>query len=166
MMSHEITDLIVAYALLFLVIIIAAVGFGPLDKKYSESDIKFIDDERLFLLNYLKTDAGDKKIIDMIAFSENGDSESLKNLQSISRNILKFYGFSGKNYVLRIQYPNGDVKFLTASQEGDLPSPEPRVDTGFGELERYKTELGRGEKIKIPSINGGLIIIELEVEDE
>lgn len=165
-MSNEITDLIVAYALLFLVIIIAAVGFGPLDKKSFENDIKFSDDERLFLLNYLKTDVGDKKIADMIAFNENGDANSLKDLQGASRNILRFYGFNGRDYVLRVQYPNGDVKFLTASREGDLPSPEPRVDNRFRELEKYKTELGNGEKIRIPSMNSGLIIVELEVEDE
>ncbi len=165
MNSNEITDLLVGFALLFLMIIAVAVGFYSLDGD-SDNKAKFSDEERLFLLNYLKTDVGDRKIADMIALNENGDSDSLENLQGISRNILNFYGFNGRNYVLRIKYPNGNVMFLTASREGDLPSPEPGVDTRFGELERYRTELGSGEKIRIPSINNGLIVVELEVEDE
>ncbi len=166
MRSNEITDLLVGFALLFLMIVVVAVGFDPLGHKYSSIDIKFTDEERLFLLNYLKTDTGNQKIADMIALNENGDADSLKDLQGASRNILNFYGFNGRDYILRIQYPNGDVKFITASKEGDLPSPEPRIETRFGELEKLRPELGRGEKIKIPSINNGLIIVELEVEDE
>lgn len=163
---NDATDLIVGFIFLLAMIVVFAIGFGPLDSEYSEKDIRYHDDERLFLLNYLKTDVGGKKIADMIAFNENGDEDSLKDLQDASRNILRFYGFSGRDYVLRVKYPNGDVEFLTASQEEDLPTPEPRVDTRFGELEIPKTELGRGEKIRIPSINSGLITIELEVKDE
>lgn len=166
MNSNEITDLIGGYVLLFLMIAIVALGFDPLGEKYFDKDIRFSDDERLFLLNYLKTNVNGKDIADIIALNENGDLNTLKELQNVSRNILRFYGFDGRDYALRVQYPNGDVKFITASREDDLPAPEPGIETKFGELERYRDELGNGEKIMIPSINNGLIIVELEVEDE
>ena len=118
------------------------------------------------MLNYLRTDIGDKKIVDVIALNENGDDKSLKDLQGISGNILRFYGFNGRDYALRIKYPDGNVKFIAGSQEGNLLSPEPGLETRFGDLENYGIVLGRGEKVVIPSMNIGLITVELEVEDE
>ncbi|MEK6856435.1 MAG: hypothetical protein AABX49_00310 [Nanoarchaeota archaeon] len=166
MNSNEITDLIVGFVVLLFGIIILAIGFDPIGDKSSNEGVKFSDEEKLFLLNYLRTDSGNGNLADMIALNENGNDESLKDLRGVSRNILNFYGFNGRDYALRVKYPNGDVKFIAGSQEGDLSSPEPRLETKFGDLEEYRTELGSGEKAFIPSLNRGLIIIELEVEDE
>src|SRR3989344_1710868 len=165
--SNDITDLIAGYALFFVMIIVVSVGgLEFAGHSFTSKDIRFSDDERLFLLNYLRTDGGDGEIADMIALNENGDLNTLKNLQDASKKILNFYGPGWKNYILKVQYPNGNVKFITASREWDLPSAGTRVESGFEELKKFWFELGNGQKIKIPSINNGLITVELEVEDE
>ena len=166
MNSNEIADLIAGVVILVFGIIILAIGFDPLEHNSFNESAKLPDEEKLFLLNYLRTDIGDKKIVDVIALNENGDDKSLKDLQGISGNILRFYGFNGRDYALRIKYPDGNVKFIAGSQEGNLLSPEPGLETRFGDLENYGIVLGRGEKVVIPSMNIGLITVELEVEDE
>src|SRR3989338_1577452 len=167
MKSNEITDLIVGYFLLFLMIGVVAIGFDPLSYKYSNRDVKFPDEERLFLLNYLRTDAGGERIADMIALSENRDKFLLRDLRSASRQILNFYGFNGRNYLLEVRYPDGEAEYITSTKGWDLidtgEEAEGGVKTG---LKLFRSELCRGERIMIPSINGGLITVELVVEDE
>lgn len=165
MKSNEITDLIVGFALLFLMIIVVAVGLDPLglDYKYSAKEVKLHDEERLFLINYLRTDTGNGNIADIISFAEK-DSEKFFQLQIATRQIFGFYmaGREEKDYIVKVKYPEQDYKIIDFKLKG-----EEAVIDKYKELKIsggiIKTSEERKYEIKLPSLNKGMIEIEMEM---
>ncbi|MBI2507938.1 hypothetical protein HYV89_03215 [Candidatus Woesearchaeota archaeon] len=163
MFSNDITDIIAAAILLFILALAAYGGSTVFVNRYSSEDISLKDEQHLFLLNYLRTETAFGDIADLIAKNENGDSDTLIPLQKISGNYLNFYRKDKGNYILKIGYPDGKVNFVAASHDWSLPSGQRQISE---EQRKLWFEIGDGEKIKIPSLNKGLITLEFKTEDE
>ena len=165
MLPEDIQDLIMAIILLIvLAVFVPFLAFSG--KTYSSQTIELDDDTQMFLINYLKTETGDGQIADLIILNENSDFQTLIPLQTISKKIINFYDFGNRNYILKVGYPNGKVNFITASRSWDLPTSLASGGEPTDEQKKKWFELGNGAKIQIPSLRSGLIIVELEVENE
>ncbi len=164
MLPEDIQDLIIATALLLILLIIGKFiyniyGADFSANRYISKDVDFNDEEKFFLLNFLRAEAGTGGISELISKSE-GET-NLISLQEISESYLGSY-FGGRNYIMKVQYSDGKVRFITASHAWGLPKGERGIPTE--KQKKFWFELGDGEKFRIPSLKQGLITIELKVE--
>ena len=162
-------DLIIAFIILVILIVVGNVlEFGSVT--YTTGEINLKDEAGLFLLNYVKSETGSGKIANRIILNEGGDHTTLIPLQGLSKELLNFAEMRDKDYILKVGYPNGSVNFIAASPKWALPKAGSGLSVSGAEkldgLSKLWFELGDGEKIKLPSLNGGLITVEFKLEDE
>lgn len=165
MLPEDIQDVILATCLLVVIVITGTFfpNFGISTFTYHGAELT--DEGDLFLLNYARTEIGDVKISDLIAFAEN-NPEKFFELQTSTRQIFGFYtaGRDEKDYVLRVKYPGQEYKIIDFKLRG-----EEAVFDKYKELKISEGVIGIDEnkkhEIKLPSINKGLIEIEMELED-
>src|SRR3989344_960566 len=162
MFSNDITDLISAAVLLFILALAVYGGSTVFVNSYSSDEISFKDEQHIFLLNYLRIETESGDIADLIAKNENGDPNTLISLEKISGNYLNFYRRDKGNYILKVGYPDGKVDFIAASHDLELPSDQRQMNE---EQKKLWFEIGDGEKIKIPSLNKGMITVEFKTQD-
>jgi hypothetical protein len=163
-------DLIIAFIILVILIVVGNVlEFGSVT--YTTGEINLKDEAGLFLLNYVKSETDSGKIANRIILNEGGDHTIRRPLQELSKELLAFTGFGRRDYLLKAKYPDGKLELIAGSGAYRLPI-EQEVSLTLAELEydnkrtREALQLGDGEKIKLPSLNGGLITVEFKLEDE
>ena len=156
-------DLIIAFILLIILIVVGNVlDYGD-PAYYITGEVNLKDEAGLLLLNYVKSETDSGKMANRIILNEGGDHTTRIPLQELSKELLSFADLRDKNFILKVGYPDKEVHFIAASSSWDLPRGE-RTDPDTGGDFWFK--LGEGEKIKLPSLNGGLITMEFELEDE
>jgi|SRR3989344_969528 len=159
MLPEDIQDLILAILLLVIIVVVGSLfpGFGISLLTYQGVDLH--DEGDILLLNYVRTETGSGHISDLIAFAEY-DSEKFSQLQAATRQIFDFYigGRDLRDYIVKVKYPEQDYKtvYFKSGREDAL------IDI-YGKdsmVNEWKYE------IKIPSVNKGIIEIEMEIKDE
>ncbi len=132
MLPEDFHDIVLAFILLIILIVIgSAFHFTVKDKEdefvYTSGSLELKDEEEMFLLNYLRTNAEDKTIADLIILSENNE-ELIKKLKTETGKIIGYY--TDKDVAVSVVYPNGneeliygdDVRYLEYASEQVLPS--------------------------------------------
>jgi len=157
MLPEDIQDSIFAIILLIgLALVIPFFGFSGVSYASQIPDLH--DEDTLFLINYLKVDVGESQIADLIALNEILSNNVDIPLKRVTKSLISFYGLggiSGRNYLLTATYPNGRREVIDATLSWDISQPN-----------HVKTTEGKKTQVQIPSLNKGLITVELEVENE
>ena len=164
-------DLIIAFILLIILIVVGNVlDYGD-PAYYITGEVNLKDEAGLLLLNYVKSETDSGKMANRIILNEGGDHTTRIPLQELSKELLSFMELREKNFILKAKYPNGRLEPIAGSGLYKLPiEREVSLTLAQVEYDNKRTEmvlkLGDGEKIKLPSLNRGLIIVEFKLEDE
>ena len=147
MMPEDIQDLVIAFVLVVLLVIVgSAFQISDFNKKeegykYESKSLDVRDEEKVFFLNLLKTKVEDKSVGDLIILSED-NKELLKDVKDNIKEVMDFYGKSEDEYGLKIIYPDNNIENLGCA---------------------YQLE-SKGIVQKLPSLNNGIIELQFSFQ--
>ena len=147
MLPEDIQDLVIAFVLVVLLVIVGSAfqisNFNKKEEgyKYESKSLDVRDEEKVFFLNLLKTRVEDKSVADLIILSED-NKELLNDVKSKIKEVMNFYGKSEDEYGLKIIYSNNDIENLGCV---------------------YQLE-SKGIVQKLPSLNNGIIELQFSFQ--
>lgn len=152
MLSDDWRDgLFATIGLIALIFVGTFLNFGAAN--ISVVDAPFNDDIELALLNTLRAGTVKGDVANIIALNEI-DENYFTMVKGIIEQNLNF-AFRDKLYFLKITYPSGKKIFIS-----------PSIDLGITGEENFEAGRINVKKVAIPSLNNGMIEVELVVKNE
>lgn len=143
MLPEDIQDIILAFILIILLFLIGTgfniTNFLKEDNTF-ETKVEMRDEDEIFLLNLLKTKVNNKELADWIIIGEENERTVNSLIHNEINKAVNKYG-KGKNYNLKIIYPNKEYNFgcpvASDKIEQILPSLKKgiiKIEFGFRDL--------------------------------
>ena len=152
MLSEKVQDIIFA-SMLLLLIVVSGVFLKFKDAEEIKLEgIKSYDEEKLFLLNFLKTPVNDKKVVDIISNYEEDEFEELwMEIDKIGDYVFE------EDYLVRAVYPDDKILVLGTNMiQRDLD-----FENTWESYLKWFVELEIRDSQKIPYMEKGVIKVEV-----